>query len=304
MPSSKLFPFCDASSLGHLKTIRIHRSLFSPVTDLVRCTSLHNSRGEQPSGEGTSTPVVNNQAERGHQLPPVVNNQAARGHCNYTNYARLLGTDNPYAHELTDRATTLEAQFAFLASTRDSGIHADTISRDVGTTRAKTKYFFTDAVGVSMKTMHLGCVPADKFEETRQRLGAILKKHLSLDPAKQAFARYCGQKKAPSQGPKIFHGKNCAPPMTATDIKEAGIQCTHQVDPGWAYIIPRRCWHFVRNSKSEARDKRSGRFISAETTREAPPSRKRRRTEEEKEEDKGAAGDSFAWDLRLVAFDK
>jgi hypothetical protein len=198
-----------------------------------------------------------------------------------------------------------------LAGTRDSGIHADTISRDVGGRKKKIKHYYTDAAGVSMKVMHMACLPADKFEETRRRLGKILKPKIrSLDRDKTAFAKYCGQKKPPGEGPKVFHGHNCAPPMTAAEVKEAGFQCVHAVNPGWAYIIPRRCWHYVRNSKPEARDKLSGQFKPAETQREVPRSRSRKRrrlTEEEKKEaeeaEKGGVGDSFAWDLRLVAFD-
>lgn len=179
------------------------------------------------------------------------------------------------------------------------------------TKRKKTKRYYTDAVGVSMKMMHMACLPADKFEETRKRLGTILAERSSLDKDKRAFAKYCGQKKPPREGPKAFHGKNCAPPMTKAEVEAAGFRCVHAVNPGWAYIIPRRCWHYVRNSKPEARDKQSGQFISAETQREVPLSRKRRRSEEEKKQAEesekanaeGGVGDSFAWDLRLVAFD-
>lgn len=148
-------------------------------------------------------------------------------------------------------------------------------------------------MGISLKQCDMGVVPASRFEATRQRLGELLGSKPDLDGHKTNFAAYCRRTGPMKHGPPVFGGVNCAPPLTLQELRKVGFRCTHQIEPGWAYIIPRRCWHFVRNAKPVPRCGRTGQFTAdddpSNTAEHAVAS--------------AACGDSFAWDLQLAAYD-
>jgi hypothetical protein len=112
-----------------------------------------------------------------------------------------------------------------------------------------------------------------------------------LGHQEKLFLDYCNSSPE-SEAPPVFKGQYCAPPLSADELKEVGFECIHQVHPGDGYIFPRRCWHFVRNGKPDLRDT-SGQYASEDDA-----------NSKNQQSGASARGDSIAWDLRLVAYDR
>lgn len=73
-----------------------------------------------------------------------------------------LGRENPYEHSLDKQEHILDCQLGILYQTKDSGVHADSIIRSFSRPSSHERSYFTDAVGLSMKEMHVGIIPPDR----------------------------------------------------------------------------------------------------------------------------------------------
>jgi hypothetical protein len=178
-----------------------------------------------------------------------------------------------YGTPLNDYVHVMTHQTAMLRKTLDSNSHCDTYVQyevDQKTTgkayhRGK-KRRYTCAGGITFDPKDITVAPQEQQDAISKKLLGVIKAFPSERKSasnKNASKKEIEQKE---KGEKVFvkclseriaqplfQGVHSAPDLTAAELKEVGLSCSHTLPAGSAYLIPQRCWHLVRNRTSNGR---------------------------------------------------
>jgi hypothetical protein len=178
-----------------------------------------------------------------------------------------------YSTPLANYEEVMTTQTAYLRETTHSTTHCDTFATggedDEKTTgrmyQRGEKRCYTCAGGVIFDPKDMTVAAQEQHEIIKKNILGVIKKFSSerksasnkpskkeVEDKEEGVQLFIKCLKEGITQP-LFKGVHSAPDLTADELKEAGLSCSHTLPAGSAYLIPQRCWHLVRNRTSNGR---------------------------------------------------